>query len=456
MDKKVCPDGKVLNPKTNRCIKIKAVAAIVAVAAKAVLQKQEKVCPDGKVLNPKTNRCIKIKVEAVKPAKAAKKVAVKKPISLHKHSSPVVKSKSSSTRNERVDAFAKKVAAKKLQRFLMPFIKRVSYDINDRIKVYKIYVKYFSKYKQEQCLNVIKKGNNIEYSLANDNIKIVKKFGTESKNGSIYLSKGANGGELLRFASKIMPQTKDNKNEIKILKEVTKIVSSNTNPHFPLMYYNYSCSVLDNNNLPEVVTNKRYFINVNELANGDLQDFMLKEYDNYKKVNNALAQIYIAILSFHSIGYTHNDAHWGNFLYHKVKPGGYIKYVINGYDVYLENLGYLWVIWDYGQTTILDNLNIFITLDDYMKVIYAFNNKMHDGWVPNELRISKNTRDLVTKLSNIFKDIIKPKDKKRVKNVSFDVVLFESIINDTELFIMSGELPRDSKIVNAKPYIIKN
>jgi predicted unusual protein kinase regulating ubiquinone biosynthesis (AarF/ABC1/UbiB family) len=214
--------------------------------------------------------------------------------------------------------------------------------------------------------------------------------------------------------------------------------------------------VLDNNNLPEVVTNKRYFINVNELANGDLQEFMLKEYDNYKKVNNALAQIYIAILSFHSIGYTHNDAHWGNFLYHKVKPGGYIKYVINGYDVYLENLGYLWVIWDYGQTTILDNLNIFITLDDYMKVIYAFNNKIHDGWVPNELRISKNTRDLVTKLSNIFKDIIKPKDKKRVKNVSFDVVLFESIINDTELFIRSEELSRDSKIINAKPYIIKN
>ena len=42
---KVCPEGKVLNPKTGRCVKIK----------------KPKNCPEGKVLNPKTKRCIKIK-----------------------------------------------------------------------------------------------------------------------------------------------------------------------------------------------------------------------------------------------------------------------------------------------------------------------------------------------------------------------------------------------------------
>ena len=42
---KQCPDGKILNTKTNRCIKIKEI----------------KKCPDGKILNTKTNRCIKIK-----------------------------------------------------------------------------------------------------------------------------------------------------------------------------------------------------------------------------------------------------------------------------------------------------------------------------------------------------------------------------------------------------------
>jgi DNA polymerase beta len=45
MNSKICPDGKVLNPKTNRCIKLKPT-------------KQTRVCPDGKILNPTTNRCI--------------------------------------------------------------------------------------------------------------------------------------------------------------------------------------------------------------------------------------------------------------------------------------------------------------------------------------------------------------------------------------------------------------
>ncbi len=46
---KICPEGKVLNPKTNRCILIR-------------LPKLPKKCPDGKVLNPKTNRCILIRL----------------------------------------------------------------------------------------------------------------------------------------------------------------------------------------------------------------------------------------------------------------------------------------------------------------------------------------------------------------------------------------------------------
>ena len=48
---KNCPEGKVLNPKTGRCIKDKTGAA-----AKAA--KSPKKCPEGKVLNPKTGRCI--------------------------------------------------------------------------------------------------------------------------------------------------------------------------------------------------------------------------------------------------------------------------------------------------------------------------------------------------------------------------------------------------------------
>jgi penicillin-binding protein-related factor A (putative recombinase) len=47
MPPKECPEGKVINPKTGRCIN----------------QKVEKQCPEGKVRNPKTGRCIQNKQE---------------------------------------------------------------------------------------------------------------------------------------------------------------------------------------------------------------------------------------------------------------------------------------------------------------------------------------------------------------------------------------------------------
>jgi|UniRef100_A0A6C0CEX3 hypothetical protein len=60
---KVCPEGKVLNPRTNRCILIKNVKKPLKPpkspkSPKSPKPTQPKVCPEGKVLNPKTNRCI--------------------------------------------------------------------------------------------------------------------------------------------------------------------------------------------------------------------------------------------------------------------------------------------------------------------------------------------------------------------------------------------------------------
>jgi hypothetical protein len=72
---KVCPEGKILNPKTNRCVKDPSYkkpkeakeppkadakdASASAPAIPAIPAIATKVCPEGKILNPKTNRCIK-------------------------------------------------------------------------------------------------------------------------------------------------------------------------------------------------------------------------------------------------------------------------------------------------------------------------------------------------------------------------------------------------------------
>ena len=63
----ICPPGKVLNPKTNRCVKVKPEKPIrqVLKAKREALQQElrniTKECPPGKVLNPDTGRCIKVK-----------------------------------------------------------------------------------------------------------------------------------------------------------------------------------------------------------------------------------------------------------------------------------------------------------------------------------------------------------------------------------------------------------
>jgi hypothetical protein len=65
---KKCPDGKVLNPVTGRCILIKN-AVKASAKGKVDIKKSPKKCPDGKVLNPVTGRCILIK-NAVKERNA--------------------------------------------------------------------------------------------------------------------------------------------------------------------------------------------------------------------------------------------------------------------------------------------------------------------------------------------------------------------------------------------------
>jgi len=493
-EKKVCPKNKVLNTATNRCVKIDGVVA------KAFLPKHKKICRESRVLNPKTNRCVKLNgvvakllklrkssshhlheastvmrnssshrsrpislfVKKSSPHKSHQAITVPKKSSPHKssphksssHKSRHVVKKSSTSRQRRIDAFIKKVAAKKIQKLTMPFIKRVSIDIEDRIKTYILYAKYLSQYNSEQCLKVIsKKGKKTEYSIADNNIKIVKQIGTESKYGAIYLSKGSNVGELFRFASKIMTQNSDNFKEIKILSRVTDMVINKKNPHFPIMYYNFACTLPNNSTkLPKFAQKKRYFVNLNELANGDLKMFMHKEYSNFKAVNNALAQIYLAILSFHSLGYSHNDAHWGNFLYHKINPGGYIKYNINGREVYLENVGYLWVIWDYGFATQLYKDSIQDTIKDYTRVVRAFINES-SGWLPINYPLKDETINLVNNIKYQFNTSYLWGSTRRT--TSNDSILITKLIDNTNLYIKSANLPANSKIINNNnPYVI--
>ena len=73
----------------------------------------------------------------------------------------------------------------------------------------------------------------------------------------------------------------------------------------------------------------------------------------------------MSILLFHSLNLFHGDCHNGNFLYTKIKSGGCFHYKINGINYYIENIGYKWMIWDYGNTRKLSELTKITFFNDY-------------------------------------------------------------------------------------------
>jgi hypothetical protein len=220
------------------------------------------------------------------------------------------------------------------------------------------------------------------------------------------------------------------------------------NPHFPILYKTFECTHPNaSTDYPELIRKNIYLIVLNELATGDLKTLVgLPEFHtNYDLIKNTIQQIYISILSFHiHTKKLHNDCHWGNFLYHKIKPGGYIHYRIYDTDVYIENMGYLWVIWDYG---IASKLTFEKTYYDYYKITNAFKNQdpKGDGWVdPKDFIYDAKTKALTDDLISLI-----------VKVDTEQFVWYDKLLK-SKLFSRTDRKPPDNEIINlGNPYILK-
>jgi hypothetical protein len=91
-EEKICPPGKELNLKTNRCVKIKPVSVMKLIKEQKKkleeeLSKKTKECPPGKELNQVTGRCNKIKTKTFK-IKKDKKEKPKKEKKINKECPP--------------------------------------------------------------------------------------------------------------------------------------------------------------------------------------------------------------------------------------------------------------------------------------------------------------------------------------------------------------------------------
>ena len=178
-----------------------------------------------------------------------------------------------------------------------------------------------------------------------------KQIGSESAVGVAYMNMGKRFANLLKFSCKLMSVSKDNTNETKILKEMSEIVIRGITPNMPLTYNILECKNKCTLPLCPKVAQKKYYVVMSELANCDIQTW-LKETHTEMEYCSVIAQLLIAVDTFHKMGYIHRDTHLGNFLIHKIKPGGYWHYQENkGFEdinIYIPNTGYLLVLWDPG------------------------------------------------------------------------------------------------------------
>ena len=185
------------------------------------------------------------------------------------------------------------------------------------------------------------------------NIKIIKKIGSDSKNGLILL------GELdnYKIALKITKYNPKKTNELETFKMVSNAVINNETNNFPMLYdYKIYEAIKDFERFPKIfhkfIKNK-FIIYFNEIADGDLKEFLNENYDNDELIINALYQVLMSLVYFYKItGKFHNDSHSGNFLYHKISLlNKDFEYINEGNKYKIKNLGYLFVIWDLEKSS---------------------------------------------------------------------------------------------------------
>jgi|688.fasta_scaffold04323_4 hypothetical protein len=235
-------------------------------------------------------------------------------------------------------------------------------------------IKYYEGIKKrlKDIDNIRMEGNQIYIG----NIKIIKRIGSESKNGIILL------GELDNFkiALKIAKYNPKKTNELDTFKIVSNAVLNKETNNFPILYdYNIYEPLRNIERFPKIFhkfIKNPFIIYFNEIADGDLKEFLNENYDNDELIINALYQVLMSLVDFYKItGKFHNDSHSGNFLYHKISLSNKDFEYMNGDDKYkIRNLGYLFVIWDLEKSSEFHKHKYRIN-SDIEKLLMEFSNE---------------------------------------------------------------------------------
>jgi hypothetical protein len=482
-----CNKNQIFYPKTKRCINKdskKALEYLFNIGDEAIHKIYEEVdgkiikrCEKPKIRNPETKRCVN-----------PKSMNLRKTTSLGKKTEVMKKSAS----------LGKKIEAlKKAKRALLPFKNRVSADIYHRNK-YLVLMRRELRNKKEGCMKIYKKkpDGTFLYRIGN-RIILNKRIGSNSVYGIVYLSEfREKEKKMFTFASKVYGYVeKKAKMELELLTKMTDLVRMDMCPHFPILYGYVICNNILNNkdsfieskgkkiaqditNFPEIIKkniNSKIITTFNELANGDLWNFFEIYSKNMIFLANAIIQQFLSIMFFnYHTSRIHMDTHPGNFLYHKITPGGYFHYNLFGFDYYLENIGILWVIWDFDLSKTLDEAIKYYQYkrnkNDYKRILSAYLPEKYEGYCQNrDISFNKSLFNLTYGIYNhqnsffikkpnfLSKMFLNRKEEdgynsKSLKEYIINLPLILSSVNLDGKNILLRKLPTGAKVINKNPY----
>jgi hypothetical protein len=323
----------------------------------------------------------------------------------------------------------------KIFNFLKPLIKRVTANIIDRINYFIIINNFINKIKNG-CIEIIN-----DKIMLGDRIIIDNQIGNNGKYGIVFKAhynpdniQKKELGNVFKFVVKICEFNIMNKKEIETGKKLNKLLVDFKCPHFPFLYGYIKCDK-QIDFISDIFKFQKSYLIINELANGTFSQLILDLYMNNENnldinhiIKNALIQIYLSIIFFNKYSeLNHNDTHFNNFLYHKIKSGGYFYYKFYGKDYYLENIGYLWVINDFGMVSKFKSLIIDLKI---------FTAKLLTTYI----NIGAFDVDINNYIILMMKLLLK-------KNVKLNNII--------DLILNFSSQPKPDKIINTIPYIIE-
>jgi hypothetical protein len=340
-----------------------------------------------------------------------------------------------------------------IQRFLKNKLILTKNNLDTRVQRYHLIKKRLADIKSDKCL-AKKMFKNREGYTIDGIVNLENKIGSDSVNGSIYLTSMPHLLGSYPIASKLMKITANNNGETKMNTWITEnLIIPKKSKHFVIMYKATKCPPSEGK-ANKLLIGER-LVNYNELCDGDLSSLMnTNERNDEMLMINLAYQVLIAVATYQNrVGYSHMDCHHGNFLYQlntEASTTGYYHYIYNGLNFYIKSCKYNMCIFDFGLSVPMSKADNRYVLSDYYRILHAFVSDKTGGWIEGVVnaKINANMFMIMSRVQRLMTKLLNDADTDMFQAI-IDFVL-KDFKPDNGIFTTK----KPANILNKTPYII--